>query len=124
MMPDEKKFESWCGNCRICFFGNIKVGLGGNWEKKKAICIRLNSRCVGRVSMDDISGRCLPVEDKEDSKYKFVRCPARVETMAWWIGNEIDLYKSAEQGDYTFLDEFDLTDDDKMNIIKAFNEDR
>jgi hypothetical protein len=121
MMPDEKKSDSWCGNCRTCSFGNIKVGLGGNWEKKKAICIRPGSRCHAGM---DIRGRCLPVEDKEDSKYKFVRCPARVDTMAWWIGNEIDLYNSAMKGDYTFLDEFDFTDDDKMNIIKAFNDDR
>ena len=117
MMPTEVKFNPWCGSCRTCFWGKIQVTLGGDSEEnKKAICTE--RPCSGN---DDIRVRCLPVED---SKYKFVRCPARVTTMAWWIGNEIDLYKSAEQGDYTFLDEFDLTDDDKMDIIAEYNSDR
>lgn len=120
MMPTEVKFETWCRNCRTCCWGNIQVGLGGDSEEnKKAICS--GRPCDAGM---DIRGRCLPVEDVEDSKYKFVRCPARVDTMAWWIGNESDLYNSAMKGDYTFLDEFDFTDNDKMNIIAVFNVDR
>ena len=44
--------------------------------------------------------------------------------MAFWISNQYNLYVLAMKGDFTYLDQFDFTDEDKIGIIAAFQEDR
>lgn len=68
----------------------------------------------------DIRCRCLP----EENKKKFERCPERVPTCAWLIGNMYEVYKEFLAGDYSYLDQFEFRKDtDRQAIIDMFFED-
>lgn len=121
-MPDEVKMRRWCGLCRTCHFGKVKVKLGKKPRKgKKAKLTTCGRNCK---SSEDIRGRCEINCKAKNSLDQFLACPARVDTTAWTIANEYGLYKLAEQGDYTYLDQFDFTDEDKIAIIVSYNVDR
>ena len=49
-----------------------------------------------------------------------LRCPMRIGTMAWLIGNEKDWYDAAEEGDFGFLDEFNFPKEEKDEIIQEY----
>jgi hypothetical protein len=122
-MPVDVEERKWCGACKTCAFGKVKVKLGKKARKGKGKKAKLSTCGRDCKPSEDIRARCY-VRGNGNTLAQFLACPARVDTMAWHIANEYGLYKLAEQGDFTYLDQFDLTDEDKMAIISSFYQDR
>ena len=123
-MPDEVEDRKWCGFCKTCAFGNVKVKLGKKQRKGKGKKVKLTTCGRDCKPSEDIRSRCEINCKAKNSNDQFLACPARVDTTAWTIANEYGLYKLAEKGDFTYLDQFDFTDEDKMAIIASYHEDR
>jgi len=122
-MPVDVEERKWCGACKTCAFGKVKVKLGKKARKGKGKKAKLSTCGRDCKPSQDIRARCY-VRGNGNTLAQFLACPSRVDTMAWHIANEYGLYKLAEQGDFTYLDQFDLTDEDKMAIISSFYQDR
>jgi hypothetical protein len=124
-MPEDVKSRRWCGNCRSCYFGKIKVKLGKKGRKgkkeKKGKLLTCGRGCKGNW---DVRCRCEINCPEKNSVAQFLACSQRISSMAFWIANEYELYKKAIEGDFTYLDQFDFSDEDKIGIITAFQEDR
>jgi len=44
--------------------------------------------------------------------------------MAWHMANDPDAYNQAESGDFTYLDQFGFSEEDKKEMIALFMEGR
>ena len=55
---------------------------------------------------------------------QLLRCPMRIENMAWHMANDYDANKLAEKGDFSYLDQFGFSEKDKEEMIALYMEDR
>jgi hypothetical protein len=119
-MPSGFGKRLFCGNCRYCYFGKIKVKLGKKVRKdKKDKLLTCGRGCQGNW---DVRCCCEINCPSKNSLAQLLACPQRVSTMAFWISNERDLQEHAVKGDFTCLDQFQFTDKDKIGIIATFQE--
>jgi len=112
----------WCGLCTWCHHGKIKVKLvmqGHKPRKNKSKLTTCGRGCQGDW---DVRVRCEINCPAKNSVDQFLACPSRVSSMAFWIANEYELYKLAEEGDFTYLDQFAFTDEDKLEIIAKYHD--
>jgi hypothetical protein len=70
----------------------------------------------------DIRVRCLPIKRNKNNNHsyaKFNKCPSRIDTMCWWMTNEIDLYESFMKNDFSFLTtKFRMSKEDVKEITE------
>lgn len=64
----------------------------------------------------DVRCVCLP-----QNLYDFQKCPIRIQTMVWLIGNDYDNYHKAINNNFSFLNKF-LPENEHQAVIDSFKE--
>lgn len=71
----------------------------------------------------DVRSKCEP-ECVANTLEEFNKCPERISTMLFWIGNQYNLYQMALRNDFSFLDKYKMSKTDVAKVIKLFMEDQ
>ena len=70
----------------------------------------------------DVRCCCEPNCHRKNTVEMLRACPMRVSTMVFHMGNDQELYNAAMADDFSWLDQFGFTDDDKQEMIKEYKE--